>query len=398
MNAFDYCNRGIAHYQAKEYDAAIAEFNTALSIDPDYTYAFEWRGHAYFDKGEKDKTLEDFTRMVELKPERTDGWSCRGNHYHEAGEYDKAIADYNRCIALMPEHPSYWLNRGTSYFEKGDYDKALADFDKSIAIDPENSSALEFRGRLYVRIGEYDKAIADFNREIVCGSKYDYGPYHRGRVYFEMGDWDRAIADFSAAIAINPDEADFWLGRGLAWYNKRGEEENDHAIDDFTQAIEKDPADIYAYFARGSALLMAAEEHVNTMRAVIMYKAKDEAERLLMMGQLANMGYKDFIPYANGLLKSLRSNRDELDTLMINASELVAGKCLGEALEDLDKVLSFEPDNAEAYYVRGRVYALAGDKDSALANYEKTCDLNPYHEKALEKRAELLENRGGSAG
>jgi tetratricopeptide (TPR) repeat protein len=393
MNALDYCNRGIAHYQAKEYDAAIEDFNTALGIDPDYAYIFEWRGHAYSGKGEKDKALADYTRMVELEPERTDGWRCRGGYYHETGEYDKAIADFTQCIAIMPEHPSYWANRGVSYFEKGDYDKALADLDKSIAIDAHNSYPLEFRGLIYKKTGEYDKAIADFNRAITSESQNDYALSQRGHIHFALGDYDRAIVDFSAAIAIAPDEADFWVDRGVAWYNKRGEEENDHAIDDFTHAIEKDPNDAYAYFARSSALLMAAEEHVNTIKAVILHKVKDEAQRLLLMGQLANMGYKDFVPYADGMLKGLRSKRDELDTLMINAAELVAGKCLGEALEDLDKVLSFEPDNAEAYYIRGRVYALSGNTDNALADYEKTCELNPNHEKAIEKRAELLKSR-----
>jgi Flp pilus assembly protein TadD len=62
----------------------------------------------------------------------------------------------------------------------------------------------------------------------------------------------------------------------------------------------------------------------------------------------------------------------------------------GEAIEDLNRAIELEPENAEAYYQRGRAYSLLGEPAKALSDYEQTCALNPDHAKAAEKRDELL--------
>jgi Flp pilus assembly protein TadD len=64
-----------------------------------------------------------------------------------------------------------------------------------------------------------------------------------------------------------------------------------------------------------------------------------------------------------------------------------------EAVEDLSRAITLDPDNAEAFYQRGLAYALMGEADKAVADYEQTCALDPGHRKASEKRKELLESR-----
>jgi len=41
-----YCNRGNAYYCKKNYDRAIADYNEAIKIDPNYTDAYIGRGNA----------------------------------------------------------------------------------------------------------------------------------------------------------------------------------------------------------------------------------------------------------------------------------------------------------------------------------------------------------------
>ncbi len=56
----------------------------------------------------------------------------------------------------------------------------------------------------------------------------------------DNGDYEKAIVDCTEAIRFDPQNAEAYYNRGLAWTEKR---ENDKAIIDCTEAIRLDPQD-----------------------------------------------------------------------------------------------------------------------------------------------------------
>ncbi|MFH1825248.1 MAG: tetratricopeptide repeat protein [Candidatus Firestonebacteria bacterium] len=62
-----FCSRGHYYAYIKEYDKAIADFNKAIELLPNYTYCYFLRGIAYEGKGEKEKAEKDFKKVEELK-------------------------------------------------------------------------------------------------------------------------------------------------------------------------------------------------------------------------------------------------------------------------------------------------------------------------------------------
>ncbi|MDR1073108.1 MAG: tetratricopeptide repeat protein [Treponema sp.] len=285
-------------------------------------------------------------------------------------------------------------------------DAALADLNTSIACwtDPECSDwALLHRGLVWKKKGEFDKALEDFTLASTYDSRNDEAFYQAGCIWFMRADYDRAIECFSGAIAARDDSADNWLARGVCYWNKcikdkigfwgEGGETIDLAIDDFTQAIACSPDMAEAYFNRGVARCSKSRESNNLIKAIITQKAADDTERALLLAQLGHIGGKKLIPHADALLRRLRSNRDQVDVLMAESAGLIAEDDAREAIEDLSRAIALEPDNAEAYYQRGLAYALIGEAEKALSDYEQTCALNPNHDKAVENRDELLEKQ-----
>ena len=47
-----YFGRGLAYYDKKEYERAIADFTQAIELKPDFATAYSIRGLAYFDNGD----------------------------------------------------------------------------------------------------------------------------------------------------------------------------------------------------------------------------------------------------------------------------------------------------------------------------------------------------------
>lgn len=79
----------------------------------------------------------------------------------------------------------------------------------------------------------------------------DPGPYyHHGGVDCAKGNYDHAIVNLTKAIELNPNFAEAYNNRGIA-YRKEGD--YDHAIDDYTKAIELKPDFAKAYNNRGNA-------------------------------------------------------------------------------------------------------------------------------------------------
>ena len=124
-------NRGIEYHKKGLYDRAIAEYNQAIKLNPDYTSAFYNRGRAYAKKGLYDRAVTDFDAAIKLKPDHALAFNNRGRAYAKKGLYDQAIADFYAAIRLKPDYALAFDNRGRIYAKKGLHDRAEADFTRA---------------------------------------------------------------------------------------------------------------------------------------------------------------------------------------------------------------------------------------------------------------------------
>lgn len=111
-------NRGIIFLRQKNYEMAIADFDTAIWLRPRYADAFNNRGLAHSRTGHFEKAIEDFTQALELKPQNPSALNNRGNVYRDMENYERAVADYDAAIALKKDYAFAYFNRGLAYEEQ----------------------------------------------------------------------------------------------------------------------------------------------------------------------------------------------------------------------------------------------------------------------------------------
>ena len=122
----------MAYSAKKQYDRAIKDFTQAITIDPNYAYAFYNRGLAYANKKQYDRAIKDYTQAIAIDPNLAEAFNNRGYVYDEKKQYDRAIEDYTKTIAIDPNYASAFNNRAvTFYFAKNDTKRACADAKKS---------------------------------------------------------------------------------------------------------------------------------------------------------------------------------------------------------------------------------------------------------------------------
>ncbi len=138
----DLVEQGLTKSDKGDLDGAIADFNQALKLDPNFVRALGNRGNAQKDKGDLDGALADFSRIIELDPKSAHAYAGRAEVKRNKGDLDGAIADFNRAIELDPKDAAAYAARGRVKHDKGDLDGATADFNQALKLDPSLADAI----------------------------------------------------------------------------------------------------------------------------------------------------------------------------------------------------------------------------------------------------------------
>jgi tetratricopeptide (TPR) repeat protein len=135
-----YNNRSTANFLKRDDQAAFADIQKAVELNPDNPAALSSRGMMYTDKGEYDLAIKDLDKAIALNPHPM-AFGNRGDVYVKKGEYDRAIADFSEAIRRAPPaqarmQMNYYWDRANAFRLKGDREHAKADFDKALSLGP----------------------------------------------------------------------------------------------------------------------------------------------------------------------------------------------------------------------------------------------------------------------
>ena len=136
-----YLRRGEDFSGVHDYDRAIADYNTAIQLKPDYAEAYNNRGFAYYLKGDAERAIADYTRAIALRPDYPKAYNSRGVVYMAHGYGGaKAVADFDRAIALKPDFRYAYINRANARLLRHPW-LALDDFHRA-GMYPERQVAM----------------------------------------------------------------------------------------------------------------------------------------------------------------------------------------------------------------------------------------------------------------
>lgn len=224
-SALSYSNRAGAYDKLGNHLKAIADFNTAIEIDPQYTEAYNNRGLVYNAVGDYQKAIKDYNKALEIDPQYVLAYNNRGLAYDSLGDFELAMKDYKAAIELDPGNAKAYYNRGNSYFKTGNYQSAIQDYNKIVELDPQYLMAYYNLGTAYNGIGNYKQAIKAFTKAIKLEPDDTRAYTNRGSAYSNLGDYKTAVLDFSMAVKIDPINTSAYYNLGVA-YSQIGDAEN----------------------------------------------------------------------------------------------------------------------------------------------------------------------------
>ena len=349
---------GLAYAGLAKFDAAIAAYQKAAAIAPEWAHIHAALGNAYANMHRYEEALAAYNIAVELQPDDARIHHHLGNVYSKRGERDKALRHQLRAIALAPTLAAAHYQLGRLYAQQQRWDNAIAAYQNAYAHDAELLQALYHLAQTYRRRG--DTAAAREHMARFEEQQAQLKPLHQlrgalqrtqditeraliftniGRLYLKSGDYEKAAWEYQKAIAQAPQLATAYNGLGIAYALQ---EKYPEALAAQQKALECQPDFAKAHAGIG-----------------FVYFQQNRAE-------LALKHYRQAVALEPQFLEAHR----KIGRILLNQKRYAAA---GAAYQTL---LTLNPEtDAEAYHNLGLCYAYQGKTESALAALETAVTL-----------------------
>jgi predicted O-linked N-acetylglucosamine transferase (SPINDLY family) len=345
-------NRGNVLRDMGRLDDALSACDTALRLRPDYADASYSRGNVLRDMGRLDDALTAYDGALRLRPDYTEAYNNRGNALLSMGRLDDALAAYDGALRLRPDYADAHYNRGNVLQDMARLDDALAAYDTALRLRPDLAETHNNRGNTLREMGRLDDALAAYDSALRLRPDYADAHNNRGNALFGMGRLGDALAAYDTALHLRPDFADAHYNRGNAL---RDMARLDDALSAYDTALSLRPdyADAHsnkllalhygAFDARGAiaAQARAFGASVNRAGAPQAFANPPVPDRRLRIGYVSGDLRRHPVGY---FLQSILRN---------HASDAVEVFCYSNNLKDDDLTASFQSDADHWRRLRG---------------------------------------------
>jgi len=200
-------NRGVSLYQrgiktddvdsAKVYyDKSIADFKSALKIEPDSGDTYKNLAFVYLSKGDNEAAVEPLKQLI-AREKAIDGYKFLGEIYNVNGNNLK--------------------NQGKKEESKAEFNKSIEVLEEGLKIYPDNAEMLISLSSAYIGADREDEAIEKYRKLVIAKPDEKNIRYNYGVLLLGANDFAGAEEQFNAALDIEPDYANASYNLGVTY-------------------------------------------------------------------------------------------------------------------------------------------------------------------------------------
>ncbi len=201
-----YRSLGDCYHSQGSDNAAIAEYNKAIPLDPTNWFLYYARAGAEVSLGMNGQARADYNNALRLAPPVRDTYqSIAQNGFNSFSDFPDAIAAMNKAIELSPDDPSLYEARGNIFLTAKQYTDAYNDYKKAIAVAPYKASQSSINADLanvYAGQGNYDPAFMYMRTAISLQPSNPHLYVLSGNIHRDAGHFTDAIGLYNQVFKL----------------------------------------------------------------------------------------------------------------------------------------------------------------------------------------------------
>ena len=210
-----YYGKGLALAYEGELEAALASFELAIEIQPNFAPVFLHKSILLKKSNRLDEALIAINKAIASQEKNANLYNQKGVFLKDLKRYSEAEKALNQAISISPR-AIFYSNRGNLYSDQGKVELALADYSRAIEIDPKDVEAYINRGSLYNDQGKIELALADYNQAISLNPNFAVAYYNLGVAQMKIKNNEAARTNFQKAQQLFIDQGNIALADKIA--------------------------------------------------------------------------------------------------------------------------------------------------------------------------------------
>lgn len=287
------------------------------------------------------QSIKEASALIEKDPQNAELYYQRSVSYFNLKYLDRALTDINEAIRLNDQFPLYPFQKGKICYAMNKTLDAEAAYKSAIALKPDYEAAMMQLAELYYIVKKHTESINLLNSVLALKQENANALFFKGMNYKETGDTAKALASFQRALEADPDDYNSTM-QCAQLYTALG---NKYALDYLNSAIRMQKKNPEGYFARAYYFQKTGQ----------FQKALFDYRKVIDLDPANDLAY-----YNVGCI-----NYDV--------------KQYKEAMRAFNICIQMNNGKTEAYYMRGLIHELKGEKEEAKLNYSYALQINPAY-------------------
>ena len=348
-NAIELYNQGNTLIQLQRYQEALATYEKAIDIKPDYPQALYGQGKALFQLKKYQESLIAYDQAIQIQPNYLEAWTNRGFVLVRLKRYSEAIATVDKALQLKNDDPQIWQLKGDIFIKISQYNDAIKAYEQAINFQADNPELWYKKGLAFQNLKQYEEAITAYKKTVELKPDHESAWYNLGNCLVNLNRYEFALQAYDQAVQYNQNNSAAWLSRSNILMTLRRYPE---AIDSFTQVIKTNPQQYQAWYNRGWAL----------------HQVKRYGEAIESYKKAISLKSNDYLVWYN--LGNTQYNLQKYQ----------------EAIASYNKAIRYKPNHYESWYSKGNAWLNLQQYQQAIASYDKAIEYKPDYQQAIEAR------------
>lgn len=259
-----------------------------------------------------------------------------------------------------PTSQTGWLNLGVYYFNTGNYAEAKPTFESLLRLNPGHFKGNRFMGHIAINENRFPNAITYYERALQAEPNDSITHNYLGLAYYRTDNFEKAVEHYRRAINLSPDAYNpSYTNLGNAALRIGNYELAQQAL---VQAVNRTPD--------------SAQAHSDLCATLVQLDKIDDA-----------------VVYCQ---RAVELKPDDGLYLGRYAHVLIITEQYAEALPIAQRAVEIAPNLSLSHRVLGEALAGTGDREGAIAAFQRTLEIDSDNTRARDGLNALLNPSGGS--